>query len=498
MHSRTHLAGPVALIAEAGSALADRVAAGLAERRFEVNRIAFNETRYGAPVAVVVLLEHHASVGALRRLLDPSPSPVLVLAATQTLIADVLPMLHAGHDLALATEAVDLTAWRLQRLIEYSRRLSQAWTQLDALTSLLNRRAFETQLRQVAESMAAGEVVGLLMIDLDRFKVINDRFGHVAGDNVLRAVGDLLSRTHAPGDVIGRLGGDEFGCLMTRYDAESVRRDSARLIKEIADLDFAGVLAQESCPSLSASAGLTFARPMVDADSLMSEAWQAAYEAKRGRNQLVVFGELAEAAKALRRDLQLQHFENSTRVATERLVEMITLKSRRLVEAAKQEAYVCSQTGLHNRRYFDVEFPGDVDRGRRQGHPLSLALIDLDNFHDINMTYGWPTGDRVLRAFASVARANVRATDWVARYGGEEIVIVMPDTALDCARHVAERVRAAFEMAVTEGVAGQSVKATLSAGVAQWRDDMESPIAFVNHASDALLRAKRAGRNRVE
>jgi diguanylate cyclase (GGDEF)-like protein len=185
-------------------------------------------------------------------------------------------------------------------------------------------------------------------------------------------------------------------------------------------------------------------------------------------------------------------------LATERLVEMITLKSRRLVETAKQEANTCSQTGLHNRRYFDVEFPGEIDRARRQGRPLSLALIDIDHFRLINKHHGWPTGDRVLQAFAGVVRDNVRATDWVARYGGEEFVIVMPDTTLASAAQVAERVRKAFSSGGTESVDGQRVAATLSTGVAQLLDCMDSTTAFVQQASKALLRAKESGRNRVE
>jgi diguanylate cyclase (GGDEF)-like protein len=113
------------------------------------------------------------------------------------------------------------------------------------------------------------------------------------------------------------------------------------------------------------------------------------------------------------------------------------------------------------------------------------------------MTYGWPTGDRVLQAFAGVVRANVRSTDWIARYGGEEFVIVMPDTRLDSAGQVVERVRQSFAATLIDGVDGQQVAATLSAGIAQLDDGARTTEAFVNQASSALLRAKAAGRNVV-
>jgi two-component system, cell cycle response regulator len=498
MHTRMHLAGPVALIADAGSALADRVAAGLAEEGLRIVRAGPSQRTLTDVVASVVLVEATGAPDTLRAILDQASQPVLVLVATPELGRQVIPQLSMWYGLGLASETMAVIAWRITQLVGLSQ-MQVIAAHRDPLTGLLNRRAFETRLRQVTESVAAGEVVGLVMIDLDRFKVINDRFGHAAGDNVLRALGELLPRVLAPGDQVARLGGDEFGCLMSRYDTESVRSDSERLLKEIATLDVAALLGRSSCPSLGASAGLTLVRPTTAMEQLMAEADLAMYEAKNsGRNRLVIHGDSAEAAGSSTVDLRLRHFENSARLATERLVEMITLKSRRLVETAKQEANTCSLTGLHNRRYFDVEFPGEIDRARRQGRPLSLALIDIDHFRLINKKHGWPTGDRVLRAFADVLRDNVRATDWVARYGGEEFVIVMPDTALASAVQVAERVRKAFSSVATESVEGQRVAATLSIGVALLLDCMGSTTAFVQQASKALLCAKESGRNRVE
>jgi two-component system cell cycle response regulator len=488
----------VALIAEAGSALADQVAAGLAEEGLHIIRLGPRQRALTDVVASVVLVEDSEAPDTLRAILDQASQPVLVLAATPELSRRVIPQLSMWYGLGLASEAMAVIAWRITQLVGLSH-LQVIASHRDSVTGLLNRRAFETQLCRVAETPATGEVVGLLMIDLDRFKVFNDRFGHVAGDNVLRAVGELLPRVLSPSDQVARLGGDEFGCLMSRYDSESIRCDSDRLLKEIAALDVAGILGRKSCPTLGASAGLTFARPQLDVEQLMTEANLAANEAKNGgRNRLVVYGGSEEAAGSSTGDLRLRHFESSARLATERLVEMITLKSRRLIEAAKQDAIVDALTGLHNRRYIDAQLAVEIDLSRSLGRPLSLAMIDLDDFHAVNMTYGWPTGDRVLQAFSRCGQANVRTTDWVARYGGEEFVIVMPDTDLDRAREVAERVRAAFGAITLESVDGRRFTAALSAGVAQLQEGGASVTALVQQASDALLRAKRAGRNRVK
>jgi diguanylate cyclase (GGDEF)-like protein len=498
MHEHRPFVGPVVLIADSGSVLADRIADELAERQFGINRVTLFDRVPDEAAAAAVLVERASSIEALRAALNRSLAPTLVLVATRELVVEVLPMLQARHDLAQATEAVEVLVWRLQRLIDWSRRLSSAQLQIDPLTGLLNRRAFETHLQHVAETTESGTTVGLLYLDLDRFKTINDSFGHAAGDNFLQAVGELMSRTLAPGDLIARLGGDEFGCMLARQDLDSLILDVERLLKEIAGLNVPSGSAETSVMSLTASAGLTFVRRGTTTQSLMSEADVAAYEAKNaGRGRLVLYGQPADAAHRSNAELRLRHFESATRLASERLVEMIALKSRRLVEAAKQEANVCSLTGLNNRRYFDVELPREIDRARSRRQSLSLAFIDLDHFHMVNMTYGWPTGDRVLQAFANVTRANVRSTDWIARYGGEEFVIVMPDTSLGTARDVVERVREAFASTTIESVDGRRFTVTLSSGVTQAPEGVESATAIVQRASNGLLWAKAAGRNQV-
>jgi diguanylate cyclase (GGDEF)-like protein len=229
----------------------------------------------------------------------------------------------------------------------------------------------------------------------------------------------------------------------------------------------------------------------------MMEADIATYQAKaNGRNRLELFGPLDDAEAQSTGDLQLRHIENVAQISAQRLVGMIKLNNRKLLEDANRKANLCAVTGLFSRQYLDARLPREMNAASLRGSALSIALIDLDHFGEINRTYGWPTGDRALKALADVARACVRSTDWVARYAGDEFLIVMPDTALDAAAQVAERVRQAFEASVIESFDGRHFSRTLSACVAQLSRDVENAKGFVNVASEAL-KGKPAGRNRV-
>jgi diguanylate cyclase (GGDEF)-like protein len=155
-----------------------------------------------------------------------------------------------------------------------------------------------------------------------------------------------------------------------------------------------------------------------------------------------------------------------------------------------------SMTGLWNRRGFLEASDGALVRSRRSGKPVSIALGDLDHFKEVNDSLGHAAGDAVLKAVAGAIRASLRAQDVAARWGGEEFILLLPDTPKEGALHVAECVRRAIAALPIE-VEGQEVKVTLSMGVAQhWPGrNLEETIA---QADAALYRAKDEGRNRVE
>ena len=249
---------------------------------------------------------------------------------------------------------------------------------------------------------------------------------------------------------------------------------------------------------VTASAGLAFVEPHASFADVMNQADVALYEAKsKGRNRLVRYETLHEGSAADDRDLYIRHFENVTRVMTERMTTLVTTMGRSLVEAARREANQDALTQLHNRRYFDARFAREFETARKHGRSLSLALIDLDRFHDVNAAFGHPTGDHVLRRFADIARHCVRLTDWIARYGGEEFCLVMPDTELEMAANVAERIRRQVEATPIMSLDHRLVALTISIGVARVELQTETPVALVQSASYAVLEAKRRGRNQL-
>ncbi len=155
-------------------------------------------------------------------------------------------------------------------------------------------------------------------------------------------------------------------------------------------------------------------------------------------------------------------------------------------------------TGLHNRRYLDSHLTTLFERARNRRRPLSLMITDIDRFKAINDTYGHDVGDEVLREFAARLRKNVRGIDLACRMGGEEFVVVMPDTEGPVAEKVAERIRA--QIADTPFVVGadrREITVTVSVGVSAMMREADAVEAMMKRADLALYEAKNGGRNRV-
>ncbi len=155
-----------------------------------------------------------------------------------------------------------------------------------------------------------------------------------------------------------------------------------------------------------------------------------------------------------------------------------------------------SLTGLHNRRYLDSHLQALFDRANSRGRPLSVLIADLDRFKTINDTRGHDVGDRVLKEFANRLRKSVRGMDLACRYGGEEFVVVMPDTDPETAQVVAERVRAETA-GVPFDVDDGKIEVTVSVGVSSLRGRTDTVASIMKRADLALYEAKNGGRNRV-
>jgi len=186
-----------------------------------------------------------------------------------------------------------------------------------------------------------------------------------------------------------------------------------------------------------------------------------------------------------------------------RLIATIRERESRLTRANDQlfaahrelerAAAIDALTGLCNRRRLDEVFDRQVERSRKSGTPLSIVMIDADQFKLINDTFGHQVGDRVLTDIAETFRTTVRANDWVGRWGGEEFMIICPDTGLDEARDLAEALRRNVSVRAFAEVG----TVTCSLGVAAFRPG-DRCNTLAKRADDALYRAKGNGRNRVE
>ena len=153
-------------------------------------------------------------------------------------------------------------------------------------------------------------------------------------------------------------------------------------------------------------------------------------------------------------------------------------------------------TGAFNRRYLDSRLDEEIGRSRRSGLALSALMIDLDNFKKINDMYGHPVGDQVLRHVSSLILSQVRINDMVVRYGGEEFMVIAPDSGLDDAIHLGKRLLHQLRNHRITLPNGEQIVVTASIGVAAL-DAEESRSGFLRRADDALYEAKRDGRDRV-
>jgi diguanylate cyclase (GGDEF)-like protein len=175
-----------------------------------------------------------------------------------------------------------------------------------------------------------------------------------------------------------------------------------------------------------------------------------------------------------------------------RLVELAR-SNRRLDAAASHD----SLTGLPNRALLADRFAQMIVQARRRGAQLGVLFVDLDEFKLVNDSLGHAGGDEVLRRFAAILKTQLRAADALARWGGEEFLLLMPGTRLDDARVVLDRLRHAVHATGEFGAIAADLKVTFSAGLVEVGEG-ESQDAALERADRALYQAKERGRNRIE
>jgi two-component system cell cycle response regulator len=182
-----------------------------------------------------------------------------------------------------------------------------------------------------------------------------------------------------------------------------------------------------------------------------------------------------------------------TQVRRKRYADFLRQKLDYSLEMAVTDAL----TGLHNRRYMVGQLTDFVRGANRGAGPVSLLMIDIDHFKAVNDGFGHDAGDEVLTEFAVRLATNVRAVDLPCRMGGEEFVVVMPDTRIEDAHRIADRIRRDVAAAPFRILGGEHLNITVSIGVSSTEGRTDTPEALMKRADEGVYEAKSAGRNRV-
>lgn len=194
-----------------------------------------------------------------------------------------------------------------------------------------------------------------------------------------------------------------------------------------------------------------------------------------------------------------RQFVKNTRVLEEGIQETTTQIEilQEELTLARQEASIDALTGLHNRRDLDKTLQASLDKASQDKKPVCLLMIDIDHFKSINDTHGHLIGDKVLVSVAKLLSTQLRGGDYIARFGGEEFIVVLQDTSITGAFSVAEKIRTSVErLRLKQVKTGKSLDPiNVSIGVACFRDG-ETMMDLIGRCDKALYRAKQSGRNR--
>lgn len=403
----------------------------------------------------------------------------------------------------------------------------------DPLTGCLNRRAFLDKYETaVANSINMNTDLVCIMADIDRFKSINDRFGHITGDKVLQMVAEFLRSHSRPGDLVGRYGGEEFCIVLPETSITDGIAIAERLRSTIAEESSIRFSSSVRVTSSFGVAALSGDMPdMPDAPILVNRADQALYAAKKaGRNRVIPWqpnlttnepsaradsetnsildgdtqldqGALAESMKNSTGDNELRYFQ-------QRITELETeLGCSKQVSGRNQG--IDKLTGLPNRLLFADRIHQALARTSRNDGVVALISLDIDGFKRVNDALGHVVGDQLLKTIAERLEQILRTGDTVAffgsdgqdssisRIGSDEFGILVTDlTDVELVTWIVKRIFESLSQRIE--IDGHEIFVTCSAGVSVYPHDASSAETLLQNASAARNDAKHQfGRNNL-
>lgn len=444
--------------------------------------------------------EHSARVGEVDQELTTQPHAT---SASLTALADRL--LKANEVMQTKLSQAESKLDELHDRMEFH----AAEARTDVLTGMPNRRAFEEAARQLLASQETGTELSLVMIDIDRFKRVNDQLGHPQGDKVLRRIGSTLL-AHSPWQhLVSRYGGEEFAILMPNTTWEDARVQAERLRIAVHETQYR---VGTSVLNMTISAGVAQLMEAETMESLIQRTDRAMYGAKHAGRDCVCWHDgfrvrvwKAAAQGGSASDGQT-HRPASSAAPPPTPIELSEQCGMSIDESgphAMADIDLCTPENvdldllhnLNNKTMFCQQVHRRICEFNRGGAPFSTMLLSVDNYAHLVHEHGVPTAELALGVVVQAIRDRVRNMDMVAKYDESTFGLILPGALLRHAVCIGERLRKEIHQ-VGIMVNGQPVSFTVSLGVVEVLDGDEMA-AHVERACAQLAQASRRGGNRT-
>ena len=445
---------------------------------------------------------------------SPVKAPDGTLRGVVVTFDDLTQLEHKNADLERALERLELS----QREITRQNRELQVLATRDPLTGVLNRRSlFDGMATLLNEAAESGEPLSCVMVDIDHFKSINDRFGHATGDKVIKLLAKILTETVRTEDLVGRYGGEEFCVALPGVDEHEAAVIAERMRVTLHDGKSARFT---SALRISASFGVaTDLTGQLAPNSLVDQADKALYQAKQGgRNRVVCWskveqheGETAPTPAAASSETTESPAKAADAVAVvdpallednERLRQRVAELEILVKEFAGAESLGMDEvTGLPNRIVLLDRIRQGVVRSRRSGTRLAVLSIDVDTVKVIHNTQGSAAAEKLMKLIGARLRKALRAVDTVAVPGagdfevsvstignGEFTVLLSDIHDAECTTWIVQRLLATIEETVD--IDGNEVLLDGRIGVSLFPGDADEPDLLLANSATALREAK--------